>query len=140
MLRVVLGLAGLCPSGPAHAQEALFLRIRPRPDPAALGTAGGAEAALAAREAIWERSNARARTIIESVCTGCLRPWDTPAPRLVTAAANPAAMPPAAASSSGGQAPALAVATIPDPLGVESDPPLGASEPTSDPSFPERRP
>lgn len=115
-----LALLGLgVPSGPAGAQEVLFLRIRPQPETASLGTAGSAAAALAAREAVWARSNARARVILESVCTGCLAPWDPPAPRLVAAAA---------------------ISEIPAAGGVETTLPPGASEPTSDPASRETRP
>lgn len=112
----LLGCLGL--SAAARGQEVLFLHIRPQADPAALGGAGTAQAAIAAREAVWERSNARARAIIETVCTGCLAPWARPAPKLV----------------------ASAVPEIPVARGVEPDPSLEASEPTSDPSIPERRP
>ncbi len=116
-LRAALGLTGfLALTEIAGAQEVLFLHIRPQPDRGALGNAGSA---LAAREAVWERSNARARVIIESVCTGCLGPWAAPAPKLVTAAA---------------------VSEIPAPRGVESDPPLEASDPTSEPAIHEKRP
>lgn len=110
----LMGLLALTAS--AGAQEVLFLHIRPQPDRGPLGNAGSA---LAAREAVWERSNARARVIIESVCTGCLGPWATPAPKLVTTAA---------------------VSEIPVPRGVESDPPLGASDATSEPAIHEKRP
>jgi hypothetical protein len=101
------------------AQEVLFLHIRPQADRAALGQAGSAQAALSAREAVFERSNARARVIIEAVCTGCLGPWAAPAPRPMTTAA---------------------ISEIPAPRGVESDPPLEASDATSDPAIPENRP
>ena len=130
---VVCAILGL--TGPAPAEEALFLRIRPRPDPAALGAAGGAQAAFAAREAIWERSNARARTILESVCTGCLRPWDTPSARFVTAAVTAPETP-----ARDNPAPDDPAPKIPASPGVEPDPSLEASEPTPDPSFSERRP
>lgn len=112
-------LALLVMPAPAGAQEALFLRIRPQPDPAALGAGGGAEAERATREAAWERSNQRARRIIESVCTGCLGPWVPPAARLVASAAVP---------------------EIPVARGLETDRPREASEPTFDPAIPERRP
>jgi hypothetical protein len=103
----------------AGAQEVLFLRIRPQPDPAALGAGGGAEAERAAREAAWERSNQRARRIIESVCTGCLGPWVPPVSRVVASAA---------------------ALEIPGPRGLDTDRPREASEPTFDPAIPERRP
>ncbi|GJE40549.1 hypothetical protein [Methylobacterium persicinum] len=111
VLGVVIG-----PGNGAVAQEVLFLHIRPQADLSAAGTAG---AALAAREAVWERSNARARAIIETVCTGCLGPWSPPPGKLVTTAA---------------------VSEIPVARGVEPDPSLKASDATSDPSIPERRP
>ncbi len=94
---VALGL----PAPPAMAEEGapLYLRIRPpearTPETGAGGTgesqrddgaAALAEAeairrARAAREAVWERSNARARVLIASVCTGCMKPMP-PAPVL----------------------------------------------------------
>jgi hypothetical protein len=114
-----LALAILIPSGPAGAQEVLFLRIRPQADPAAVGMAGSSHAALAAREAVWERSNTRARAIIETICTGCLAPWSAPPPKLIAAAA---------------------VSELPGPRGLESDRPLEASDATPDPSIRERRP
>lgn len=104
---------------PAGAEEVLFLRIRPQPDPAAIGAGGGAEAERAAREAAWERSNQRARRIIESVCTGCLGPWVPPVARVVADAAIP---------------------EIPASRGLATDRPREASEPTFDPAIPERRP
>jgi hypothetical protein len=117
MSLAILGLGGLC--GAAGAQEVLFLKIRPQPETASLGAGGSAAAALAAREAVWARSNARARVILESVCTGCLAPWDPPAPKLVAAAA---------------------ISELPAPRGVETTPPPGASEPTSDSASRETRP
>lgn len=63
----------------AATAEPLLLRIRPNGSlPEALGSAGPlsdaeiAAQARAAREAVWERSNRRARIAIASVCTGCL--------------------------------------------------------------------
>jgi hypothetical protein len=112
-------LALLSHPGTAGAEEVLFLRIRPQADPAAVGTGGSAKAALAAREAVWERSNTRARAIIESVCTGCLAPWSGPPPKLAAVAP---------------------VSDIPEPGGLVSDPPPGASDATPDPSTRERRP
>lgn len=103
----------------ATAQEVLFLHIRPRAESSAIGEAGSARAALAAREAAWERSNARARAIIETICTGCLPPWSAPAAKLVATAS---------------------IAEIPVVRGVEPDPSLKASDATFDPSIPERRP
>ncbi|MGU3540854.1 hypothetical protein [Methylobacterium sp. A54F] len=104
-------LLGLFAGTPAAAQEALaqeasaheplFLRIRPQADGvAAAGREADAlaaeiRAARAAREAVWERSNARARLAIASVCTGCLaaperRPREPPDPaQPVTASAPP---------------------------------------------------
>lgn len=113
----ILGLHSLAAA--ASAQEVLFLRIRPHADPAAIGTAGSARAALAAREAVWERSNARARAIIETVCTGCLAPWS---------------------SAPGGAVATASLSEIPVVRGVEPDHSLEASDATLDPSIPERRP
>jgi hypothetical protein len=39
--------------------------------------------ARAAREAVWERADRRARIAIASVCSGCLQP-ERPAPRLTS--------------------------------------------------------
>ncbi|MBE7199072.1 MAG: hypothetical protein INR70_14900 [Parafilimonas terrae] len=111
--------------GGAGAQEVLFLHIKPQAEPDALGTAGASRAGLAAREAVWERSNARARVIIESVCTGCLGPWAQAAPK-------PRGAPKLIAASAATEIPAV--------RGVETDPPLEASEPTSDPASREKRP
>ena len=71
-------LAGLLAT-PCAAQEALFLRIRPHeaPPPGGIETDPSADevaAARAAREAVWERSDRRARLAIASVCTDCLPP------------------------------------------------------------------
>ncbi len=119
VLRRAAMLAFLMIPASAEAQEVLFLRIRPQPDPAAIGGGGAAEAERAAREAAWERSNQRARRIIESVCTGCLGRWVPPVARQVASAAIP---------------------EIPAARGLDTDGPRGASEPTFDPSIPERRP
>lgn len=119
VLRRAAMLALLAIPTSAEAQEVLFLRIRPQPDPAAIGGGGGAEAERAAREAAWERSNQRARRIIESVCTGCLGPWVPPVARQVARAA---------------------ALEIPGPRGLDTDAPREASEPTFDPAIPERRP
>ncbi len=82
---LALALASLVP---AAAEEPLFLRIRPQgaalPEIGAGGAQGPSEAevaraARAAREAVWERANARARIVIASVCTGCMKPLP-PAP------------------------------------------------------------
>lgn len=118
-LATLAGLAMLIAPGAAGAQDALFLRIRPRPDPTGIGVGGGADAERAAREAAFERSNARARRIIESVCTGCLAPWTPPQAQLLASAAVP---------------------EIPAVRGLEIDRPGEASEPTFEPSIPERRP
>lgn len=70
--RMVLAfvLAGLTP---AQAQEPLLLRIRSSTPDAV---------AYAEREAVWERSERRARIAIASVCTGCLLPQSAnPTPR-----------------------------------------------------------
>ncbi len=118
-LATLAGLAILVAPVAAEAQEALFLRIRPQPDPTAIGVGGGADAERAAREAAFERSNARARRIIESVCTGCLAPWTPPQARLLASAAVP---------------------EIPAVRGLETDRPGEASGPTFEPPIPERRP
>ena len=97
--------------GPCLAQEPLFIRIRPLPD---------AEAARAAREAVWARRQAHARAVIETVCTGCLGAW------------QPATEAPAEPSSD-------RVADLTVPTGVELDPGSGASV-HPDPSSPERQP
>lgn len=98
------GFLGLLALGPAMAEEPLFLRIRPQgASPAEIGAGGASEAeaeaarrARAAREAVWERSNARARIVIASVCTGCMKPLP-PAPKAAhEAAETPAAGPLAA--------------------------------------------
>ena len=89
-------LAALVASGPpASAQEPLFLRIRPQDSTPRDGGAGPSAAevaaARAAREAVWERSAARARIAIASVCTGCLGPppaVPTPARTLTAAGAS----------------------------------------------------
>ena len=99
----------------AAGQEPLFLRIRPISD---------AEAARAAREALWARRQAHARAVIESVCTGCLGAW------------KPTAEPvPAAPPMRGPDA----VANLTVPIGVETDPGAVASD-VPDPSTPERHP
>ncbi|KQP51621.1 hypothetical protein [Methylobacterium sp. Leaf106] len=75
---------------PVLAQEPLLLRIRP-PDaaPAEIGAGGGMPSAeevaraRAAREAVWERADRRARIAIASVCSGCLQP-ERPAARLTS--------------------------------------------------------
>lgn len=108
-------LAGASAVAPAMAEEGapLYLRIRPpearttetgtggsiRDDdtaapagasPHALADAEAIRRARAAREAVWERSNARARVVIASVCTGCMKPMP-PAP--VSADPEPATAP-----------------------------------------------
>lgn len=103
----------------AFAQEPLFLRIRPIPEP------GSAEAARAAREAVWARSEARARTAIASVCTGCLGAWRTPV--AVVPAAGPAR-------------PDERLATLAAPTGLEPDPVSGASDTTTVQPIREERP
>jgi len=66
--------------GESPASEPLFLRIRPfdASRPEGIGTVGPSAhdvaAARAAREAVWERAERRARIAIASVCTGCLPP------------------------------------------------------------------
>ncbi|MEL6063556.1 MULTISPECIES: hypothetical protein [unclassified Methylobacterium] len=110
----VLGSLVLAPS-PATAQEPLFLRIRPISD---------AEAARAAREALWARRQAHARAVIESVCTGCLGAWK---PTVETAPAAPPMRTPDA------------VANLTVRIGVETDPGAVASD-DPDPSTSERHP
>jgi hypothetical protein len=129
----LIAFAGVAPS--AGAQEVLFLHIRPHADTP--GAAGSGGAALAAREAAWARSNARARIIIESVCTGCLAPW-RPALAEEQRAGAPSSDP--APSAAPGM---LAVAlSSENPVigGLEPDRPSGASGATSDPSTHERQP
>lgn len=110
-LLFALGLMAFA-SAPAAAEEPLYIRIRPLSD---------AEAARAAREMLWARRQAHARTVIESVCTGCLGAW------------IPAAIPePPPAPDR------LADLTV--PTGVELNPGSGASDPTSEPTSPERHP
>ena len=67
-------LAGSCLlATPARAEdEPLFLRIRPNDD------AADAARARALREAVWARSDRRARIAIASVCSGCLKPLPPP--------------------------------------------------------------
>lgn len=122
-------LAGalLASASSAMAEEPapLYLRIRPpearpaqtgaggtsRDDGAGPGALADAEAirrARAAREAVWERANARARVVIASVCTGCMKPMP-PAP--VLAEPEPATAPSPAESGATGALAALA----PDP-------------------------
>lgn len=119
--------AGLLAPGASSAMaeegQPLYLRIRPpesrTPE---TGTGGAGEArredgataladaeairrARAAREAVWERANARARVVIASVCTGCMKPMP-PAP--VLAAPEPATAPSPAESGATGALAALA--------------------------------
>lgn len=71
-LRLVV-LAATCLALPsARADEPLLLRIRPNDDAAV------AARARALREAVWARSDRRARIAIASVCTGCLKPLPPP--------------------------------------------------------------
>lgn len=71
----------LCSGPPASAQEPLFLRIRPQSAaPRDVGAGRSDAEVAAAREAVWERSAARARIAIASVCTGCLKPPSVTAP------------------------------------------------------------
>lgn len=118
-LRLIAAFACLACATAADAEGVLFLRIRPRPDPAAWGVGGGDAAASAARLAAWERSNARARRIIETVCTGCLGPWNPPQAQIIAAAA---------------------ISDNPGARGLETDRSLKASDATPDPSILERRP
>jgi len=145
---LVAGLAAvlLVPAAaPAMAEETapLYLRIRP-PDarPAETGTGGSgrddgagasggvsagaladAEAnrrARAAREAVWERSNARARVIIASVCTGCMKPMP-PAP--VSAVPEPATAPRPAEPGAAGALAALTPDSAPHRSQAQEDSP-----------------
>ncbi|GJE09743.1 MULTISPECIES: hypothetical protein [Methylobacterium] len=100
----------------AVAQEPLFIRIRPLPD---------AEAARVARESLWARRQAHARTVIESVCRGCLGAWK-PEPASASA-------PPLATAED-------RIANLTVRIGVELDPGSGASEQHPDPSISERHP
>ncbi len=126
------GLAAglLAGASAAMAEEAapLYLRIRPpEARPVETGTGGSgredgaasasvlAEAdairrARAAREAVWERSNARARVLIASVCTGCMKPMP-PAP--VSVDPEPATAPRRAEPGPAGALAALEPATAP---------------------------
>lgn len=73
-------LIGSLAGSPVLAQEPLLLRIRPSDGtPAEIGAGGTSSSAndvaraRAAREAVWERADRRARIAIASVCTGCLQ-------------------------------------------------------------------
>ena len=105
-------LCGLC-IGPAAA-EPLMLRVRVRAE------AGSIEGARAAREAVWARSQVRARAVIASVCTGCLGAWQNAAGPVPAAYDRPAAAWPEAAPR-------------PEPAGLDVAPASGASEPDSEP-------
>ena len=100
---VLLGLLllGASPS----SGEPLLLHIRPNDASAADaaktgGRTGDVElaAARAAREAVWERSDRRARIAIASVCTDCMKapPAEAAMPNAPTPAAA-TAVPPSAA-------------------------------------------
>lgn len=100
-------LACALAGSPVLAQEPLLLRIRP-PDaaPAEIGASGGMPSAeevaraRAAREAVWERADRRARIAIASVCSGCLQPErparPNPQPRPEDAVVRTQTTPPAA--------------------------------------------
>ena len=107
----VLGSIALA-AAPATAQEPLILHIRPLPD---------AEAARAAREALFARRQAHARAVIESVCTGCLGAWKSET-----------------VPADGADQDRLANLAV--PIGVEPDPQSGASDTVTDPSNPVRHP
>ena len=109
----------LCASS-AAAEEPLFLRIRPQP------RTGSAGAADAAREAIWTRSQTRARAAIASVCTGCLGVWRMP---LALVAAD-----------RGSARPDDRVATLAASTGLEPDPVSGASDTATEQPIREERP
>ncbi len=101
-LHLALLCAPLVLGATAAAGEPLFLHLRPNdpPPPDAIGPPGRASeaevaAARAAREAVWERSDRRARIAIASVCTGCMKPL--PAPQ----AGKPAPAAPAAVDAAG---------------------------------------
>ena len=122
-LPLALLCAPLVLGATAATGEPLFLHIRPNDAPPAdtVGPAGRtsdgeAAAARAAREAVWERSDRRARIAIASVCTGCLKPLPT------SEAAKPA--PPAALE------PARAGAVHADTAPVESVLSLAATQAT----------
>ncbi|GEP10737.1 hypothetical protein [Methylobacterium gnaphalii] len=88
-------------ASPAFAEEPLFLRIRPNDDEAV------AARARALREAVWARSDRRARIAIASVCTGCMKP-----------------LAPARSDGAGGPAPDVpATGAIPDPSPVPAGDP-----------------
>ena len=106
----------LLATGPAVAEEPLFIRIRPNPE------AGSGETA---RAALWARREAHARAVIASVCTGCLGAWKP------SESVAPAATP----------GPVQArIADLTTPTGLETDTGSGASGPTPDPSTSERQP
>ncbi|KAA0124825.1 hypothetical protein CIW48_06235 [Methylobacterium sp. P1-11] len=107
----LLGLLVMTPA-PTSAQEPLYIRVRPLSD---------AEAARAAREMLWARRQAHARTVIESVCTGCLGAWKT----------EPVKVP---------APPDDRIANLTVPIGVELDPGSGASDQQPDSSTLERHP
>ena len=72
LLRPTVAAICLLLAPAASAQEPLFLRIRAIPE------ADPAMAARTAREAVWMRSEVRARAAIAAVCTGCLDPREGP--------------------------------------------------------------
>ena len=77
LLAAIAGL--LAVPAPACAEEPLFLRIRPNGSDSPGSPDRASDEALAARaramrEAVWTRSDTRARIAIASVCTGCLKP------------------------------------------------------------------
>lgn len=112
-----VALAGLMLSaGPAFAEEPLFIRIRPNPQ------AGSGEAA---RAALWARREAHARTVIESICTGCLGAW-----KPLDSVAPPATPGPVQAR----------IADLTVSPGLETDTGSGASGPAPDSSTSERQP
>jgi hypothetical protein len=91
--RVLAAVLCAAAVGPAAA-EPLVLRIRVRAEPSV-------EEVRAAREAVWTRSQTRARAVIASVCTGCLGAWpEAPGAaagleeRAVPGASGPASEPP----------------------------------------------
>lgn len=78
----VATLAAVAGLQPTHAHEPLFLRIRPA---GVLSDEEVARQARLAREAVWTRSDQRARAAIASICAGCLRSDPAATGAIVTA-------------------------------------------------------
>ncbi|KQT17163.1 hypothetical protein ASG40_17390 [Methylobacterium sp. Leaf399] len=99
-MRPVLFALVLAMPQAASAEEPLVLRIRPHSEaPEGIGSGRGeadeaARRAFQAREAIWERSNARARIVIASICRGCLKDLPPAVPDRSAAQPQPRTSPP----------------------------------------------